>query len=221
MTHLEIMQELDRILRYDGQVTDAGNTFDDRKPLYRGIVTSAIWACQKRCNCPPPVLTTISVAAGVPSLALESSHRVWWVLRAWWNDSELAVRPESARLMVGAPSDTGTPSMLRTYGGYAVPTPIPSQSGQLRVLGYRLAPAITSGNETNELEDVPTTLHRSLAVWAAYLFLLPYTEQGAKAERYRYIAETEWDNWRGEALMTSRRTRSPLIPPGWVYPEID
>ncbi len=213
MTLLEAMTELDRLLKYDAQVLDAGDTFDNRKPTYRQLLTQARWRCQRYCLIPPPTLKSVAVSAGEFRIDLEASG-VWWILRAWWDDSELGVdRPGVDERYIDF-TVTGRPAEMWTQGGLVRLHPVPQDGGTLKVYAYVLSPAFTSADDDSQIADVPPVLHQSLCMVAAALWLRPYTEQAAKAQQYELLAVSDWNTWRGEAFMARRRHRSPAFS-GW------
>lgn len=200
MTEQAMLDELKRILRYDGQLADAGIGAPENEAL-RGFLTDAVREVQ-RLSKYGFQLVSINVPSGTLHVDTEASDGIIYVRRAWWGSTsptELELMNQADEMAL-SPFDSGTPTHFYPYGGLIRLYPIPNQAGVLTLEAIKGQSQFTDATASNEVVSIPRALHWA-AVWiAASRWLTPYTELQIKAAGYIQMANNLIRDWRGDAV---------------------
>lgn len=220
MTLQEMMDELQRVLRYDGQLSDVDAA--DLPATLRRFLTWAVRETQRALRYPMRY-HVVAVAAGQNPVDAEASDGIMVVVRAYWQEGsggqkELLLKHSIEDLREGE-FTTGSPSYYKPYGGLIHLFPTPSTAGSLIIYGVKKQAAFTSADDPNEVTAVPESVHRAAVLIAAARYLEPYTELFQKSVFYRQTADKIITEVRGDNMLYGMTELRPEKVEKWeVFP---
>lgn len=203
MTLREMINEVKRILAYDGQLADAGDDVDN---VIRNKITEATFWWVRTVRFPLSIVST-SVAGGQRQVDMENSDNVIMVYRAWWqaNSGEKSTLElikdytEYTSMDFFAMSESPTHCLL--MGGKLLLHPVPANPGTLIVWGVQ-GKRFASNDDNNEVTIVPISGQMAVCLRAAAYYLMPYTELAPKAAQYLSLSAQMASEWRSDAFQT-------------------
>lgn len=201
MTLQEMMDELQRVLRYDGQLSDIEPS--QLQTQLRRLLTWGVREAQRDLRYPLKY-HTVAVSAGTNPVDAEASDGIIIVARAYWQTGsgryELELK-NTIEEMREQEFEAGNPSYYKPYGGLVHLAPIPSVEGTLIIYGVKKQPAFTAADDPNEVTSLPECVHRAAVLLAASRYLEPYTELFQKSLFYRQTAEAIIKSVRGDNML--------------------